>query len=169
MPGAESRYRHYRNYGRDGDVVYITTTCLDFAHLLRRPEMKDLILYRLAHNHIHYGSVLHAFVIMSNHIHLISRVPDGASSSWFVQRLKTNTARELAPLLTSDERAELRYQAGLDGRRFWKRGFDSLVIEKEKTFWQKVIYIHDNPVRASLVPRMEDYRWSSARLFVSGQ
>jgi len=28
---------------------------------------------------------------------------------------------------------------------------------------QKVNYIHQNPVRAGLVERAEDYRWSSAR------
>jgi len=30
---------------------------------------------------------------------------------------------------------------------------------------QKVNYIHQNPVRAGLVERAEDYRWSSVRIW----
>jgi hypothetical protein len=33
----------------------------------------------------------------------------------------------------------------------------------EAAFMQRVNYIHQNPVRAGLVARAEDYRWSSAR------
>lgn len=35
----------------------------------------------------------------------------------------------------------------------------------EETFMQKVNYIHQNPVRAGLVERAEDYKFSSARLW----
>jgi hypothetical protein len=32
-------------------------------------------------------------------------------------------------------------------------------------FMQKVNYIHKNPIRAGLVERATDYRWSSARIW----
>jgi hypothetical protein len=31
--------------------------------------------------------------------------------------------------------------------------------------WQKINYIHNNPVRAKLVDSAKDYRWSSFRAF----
>ena len=44
-------------------------------------------------------------------------------------------------------------------RRFKAKG--------ERMFWQKMAYLHANPVKAGYVERAEDYRWSSAR-FISG-
>ena len=38
-----------------------------------------------------------------------------------------------------------------------------LPVFSESFFMQKVNYIHSNPVRARLVERVQDYRWSSAR------
>ena len=38
-------------------------------------------------------------------------------------------------------------------------------IFSEAVFMQKVNYIHLNPVRAALVPRALDYRWSSVRIW----
>jgi hypothetical protein len=38
-----------------------------------------------------------------------------------------------------------------------------LPVFSEGFFMQKVNYIHLNPVRARLVARPEEYRWSSAR------
>jgi hypothetical protein len=35
-------------------------------------------------------------------------------------------------------------------------------------FWQKMDYIHHNPVKAAYVERPEEYRWSSAALVMSG-
>ena len=38
-------------------------------------------------------------------------------------------------------------------------------VFSEAVFMQKVNYIHQNPVRAGLVARAIDYRWSSARIW----
>ena len=35
-------------------------------------------------------------------------------------------------------------------------------------FWQKANYIHRNPVRAGIVENAEDYKWSSAGLYLGG-
>ena len=35
-------------------------------------------------------------------------------------------------------------------------------------FWQKMRYIHQNPLKAGYVEEAEDYRWSSARLVLEG-
>jgi hypothetical protein len=47
----------------------------------------------------------------------------------------------------------------------WEHHPDSFELVGEDTFLQKVNYIHQNPVRAGLVDRAEDYLYSSARLW----
>ena len=47
----------------------------------------------------------------------------------------------------------------------WQTEKNVLPIFSEGMFMQKVNYIHRNPVRAGLVARATDYRWSSARIW----
>ena len=47
----------------------------------------------------------------------------------------------------------------------WEHHPDSFELVGEDTFLQKVNYIHQNPVRAGLVDRAEDYLYSSARIW----
>ena len=35
-------------------------------------------------------------------------------------------------------------------------------------FWTKLNYIHNNPVKAGLVSKAEDYKYSSARNYIKG-
>lgn len=130
--------------------------------------MKDRMTSLLFHDHRFYGAKLHAFVVMSNHIHLVSQLPPDHDGSWFLQRIKTNSSKELIPLLTDEERYELSQQIGLNGRLFWKRSFRSLVIPSPHAFHQKISYIHENPVRANLVSLPSEYLWSSARFTEEG-
>ena len=47
----------------------------------------------------------------------------------------------------------------------WEHHPNAFSINNEKTFMQKVNYIHQNPVRANLVEKAEDYLYSSVRIW----
>ena len=47
----------------------------------------------------------------------------------------------------------------------WQTEKNVLPIFSEGMFMEKVNYIHQNPVRAGLVEKATDYRWSSARIW----
>jgi len=49
--------------------------------------------------------------------------------------------------------------------RCWQQEKNVFSVFSEAVFMQKVNYIHLNPVRAGLVDRAIDYRWSSARIW----
>jgi len=53
--------------------------------------------------------------------------------------------------------------------RFWQEGNDSQAIYFSDYFDQKLNYIHANPVRAEIVNRPEDYRYSSAIDYAGGK
>ncbi len=163
-----ARYRHYKNLGGPGDTVFITTTCLDFAHVLRRPEMKDRMVSLIYEAHRRYKVTLHAYAVMSNHFHLVSRMSDFHGSDWFMQRLKEKATKTLLPLMTPEERDLMCAQVGLDHRECWQRSFDSVRIVSDKLLYQKIGYTHRNPLVARLVDSIDDYRWSSAALYTQG-
>jgi REP element-mobilizing transposase RayT len=85
---------------------------------------------------------------MANHAHvlLLPKVPP----SRLLQSLKGYTAREANRLL------------GRTGEPFWQReSYDHWVGDERE--WHRIsAYIENNPVRAGLVSRPEDYGWSSA-------
>ena len=47
----------------------------------------------------------------------------------------------------------------------WDHHPDARVLLTEKMLMDRVHYTHQNPVRAGLVERAEDYRWSSIRIW----
>ena len=75
---------------------------------------------------------------------------------------------EMAPLLNQYEQSQLKQQTGLNRRLFWKVSFRGLLVDTEDVFWQKVRYIHENPVRSGYVKGQEDYAWSSGHLYLTG-
>lgn len=95
-----------------------------------------------------YETSVHAYVLMSNHVHLLltSEIPDGISRT--MQLVASAYAR----------RINERY--GRTGS-LWEGRFRSSPIETERYCLACYRYIELNPVRAGMVPAPRDYRWSS--------
>ncbi len=51
-------------------------------------------------------------------------------------------------------------------QQFWMHRFDDQVIRNNKMFWTKLRYIHNNPVRAGLVEKPIDYKYSSIKNYL---
>ncbi len=49
--------------------------------------------------------------------------------------------------------------------QFWKRRPLSVELYSELVYWQKIDYIHDNPVKAGLCKYPEEYKYSSAKYY----
>jgi putative transposase len=91
---------------------------------------------------------LHAWVVMSNHVHVLFE-PRAALGN-IMRYLKGGTARE----------ANLRL--GRTGKHFWQdESFDHWVRD-DAEFEKVKSYIERNPVMAGLVERVEEWEWSSA-------
>ncbi len=161
-------YKHYKNMVEARATGFFTTTCLDFNHALRRPAIRDVMCMRLCDDSLYYGALLHAFAVMSNHIHIIATMPDDLDGSAFMKRLKERSAKQVLPMLNDEERHGFDGQRGLNQRKFWQVSFDSLPIESRRALLQKLEYVHNNPVEAGLCERAEGYRWSSAQFHSQG-
>jgi len=102
-------------------------------------------------------------------MHLLTDCPK--TSADVLRCVKGLTARRVIDYLKEHD-----YQSSLAKLRHeeWKRKHSHSLWQQEKNvfsifseavFMQKVNYIHLNPVRAGLVERAIDYRWSSARIW----
>lgn len=48
-------------------------------------------------------------------------------------------------------------------KKLWMKRFDKEVIRDQQMFWTELNYIHNNPVKAKLVLKTEEYKYSSVR------
>ena len=102
------------------------------------------------------GLEIHAWCIMSNHVHLVFRSINGQNPELLVGDLKRFTSQSIVKSIKENPR-ESRKEFLLD---FFK---------KEAKFLElKIDYVHNNPVEEGLVYKAEDYVYSSA-IDYSGQ
>lgn len=102
-----------------------------------------------------YPYYLYAYVLMPNHFHLLMEVSD------------TPTGRIMQSLLTGYVRGFSRTH-GRKGHLFQGR-YKAIVCERDSYLLELVRYIHLNPVRAGLVRRPGEWKWSGHREYLRKQ
>ncbi|MFQ5737695.1 MAG: transposase [Acidobacteriota bacterium] len=94
-----------------------------------------------------------AAVVMPNHVHVMIRVREAFALSKIVQSWKSYTGRWIAEHFPE---AVVRTE---QGRRVWMRDYWDRYIRDEVHYAEAVAYISENPVRAGLVKRVDDWPW----------
>ena len=100
-----------------------------------------------------------AFVVMPDHLHFIVNPRDGEVREW-TGALKSNSAKHLIKLAPKD------FFRQTDGEnQVWQESFKALPLWSNWMIWQKINYIHNNPLKAGLINSAKDYQWTSFRAF----
>ena len=125
-------------------TFFISTQTLNRRRLFQVGANCQLLFDTLQHYRREGHYKLHAFVIMPDHIHLL-----------------------LTPQEIPIERAVMLIKGGFSHSMeskfpIWQRSFTDRRVRDRADFDAHKNYIHDNPVRARLCQRPEDFRWSSA-------
>jgi REP element-mobilizing transposase RayT len=101
---------------------------------------------------------------MPDHLHLIVNPKDGRIQE-LAAALKSLSARSIID--ASKRFSFLREKADVDGsiHQVWQESFKAFPLWSDWLIWQKINYIHNNPIKAGLVKSAKDYYWSSFRSF----
>jgi putative transposase len=117
----------------------------------------DFACYRelLIHTSRRHGCEIHAYALMSNHIHLL---------------LTPSEAGSVAGLMRSMGSRFVRYWNTRHRRSgtLWNGRFNSAIVSTDRYFLLCSRYIDMNPVKAGLVRDPWDYEWSSCRALAHG-
>ena len=97
--------------------------------------------------HERYGILIHSYVLMDNHYHLILETPQG-------DLLKVMHG------INSGYTGYFNRKYKRTGHLFQGR-YKAILVEKDNYLLELSRYVHLNPVRAKAVERPEQYRWSS--------
>lgn len=113
----------------------------------------EMLLVLLAENAQKFGVALHAYVLMSNHFHLLATPA-------------TDTG--LPQMMQAVGRRYVRYFNDSQGRTgtLWEGRYRSTLIQTERYLLACMAYIDLNPVRAGLVADPRDYPWSSHQHYI---
>ena len=135
----------------DGQAFVWMDRALDTARngplFLRQPRIAQIVVDSLRRGADLGHYELGAWVIMANHVHVLLR--PNVPPSRLLQSLKGFTAREANRAL------------GRTGEAFWQAESYDHWVRDDGELARITAYIANNPVRAELVARAEDYPWSS--------
>ena len=152
---------------QDSPALYITVVTKDRLPVFQKDQLKEVLCNAIDEARKRF--LLFAYVIMIDHLHLLTSKP--ISTSEVLRVLKGLTARRVIDYLNennySSSLAKLQHRERDRNYKYslWQREKNVLPIFSEAMFMEKLNYIHQNPVRAKLVNRAIDYRWSSARIW----
>ena len=129
-------------------TFFITAITYQRQPLFRRGQMAELFMETLFHYRDEKVFLLHEFVLMPDHTHLVLTPSFRFSLEKAVQRIKGGFSFQIGKHVNSQ-------------LEVWQRSFTHHLILNEKDFQRHRDYILDNPVRAGLVKTREDYPLSS--------
>ncbi len=130
-----------------GAFYHITSRGNERKQIFKSLADKEKFLIYLESATRRYDAIIHVYCLMGNHYHLLLETPsgnlsqimrhiNGAYTTYF------NTKRQRAGHL-------------LQGR------FKAILIDMDEYSTELSRYIHLNPIRAKMVDKLQDYRWSS--------
>ena len=153
--------RKWSNLNLPGALHYVTGNFLERAPVLTDPQCCQVFLDELQTLKRNWPAKLITYVLMLEHFHLIANPQDGRIKE-FTGQLKAVSAKAIVRTNTRFVFAERD-----KGHQVWQEGFKDVALWSGWMIWQKINYIHANPLKAGLVSSAKDYYWSGFRSFYS--
>jgi len=132
--------------------IYFVTTCVAGRRpILARLEILAILQEEWTGWRERHGWVVGRYVVMPDHVHFFASPipPEDTSLNHVVGKWKEWTAKRI--LKTTGGTAPL-----------WQPEFFDHLLRSEESLAEKWVYVRENPVRAGLVPRAEDWPYAGS-------
>lgn len=161
-------------------LYYLTCTVVGWVDVFTRKAYKDIIIESLQFCQKNKGLKVHAFTIMSNHLHLIvSAKEDSKGLSRIIGDFKEFTAKKIIKTIETSAESRKHWMLnifahyGKNNKRnqtyqFWIQDNHPIELLTPKWIHQKIDYIHLNAVRAGWVSETHHYLYCSASNYRDG-
>ncbi len=131
-------------------TFFVTSSTWEKRGLLQSARAANLLIDVLYHYREHRKYLLHEFVIMPDHFHVLITVDSEMTVEKAVQLIKGGFAFRAG--------RELGFRTPV-----WQKGFSEIRVNEREAFLGVREYIHANPEKRFLVTAGVDYPYSSAR------
>ena len=162
----------YKIFNQSG-IHFLTFQVVYWIDIFTRQIYRDIFIDSLRFCQKEKGLRIHAYVIMSNHIHCILST-EKTDLSTLVKEFKTFTSKAIIKAVKDENESRRDWMLFMFERaakkhsrnsqyQFWTHENHAKEIVTFPFMEQKLDYIHNNPVRAGIVNSSTDYIYSSAR------
>jgi len=153
--------KKWSNLNLPGALHFVTGNVLDRTPIFTDSSLCIAFLDELKSLNEKWPGKLIAYVLMADHFHLLNNPRDGRIRE-YTGALKSLSARRIVK-----ESRGFHFPVDSEGHHVWQESFKAIPLWSRWMIWQKINYIHANPVRVGLVKSAKDYQWSSFRSFYS--
>jgi len=154
-------------------LYYLTFQVVDWIDIFTRQIYRDIVIDSFRYAIENKDFQLFAYIIMSNHVHLIANSEIGKLSDT-IGDIKKYTSKRIVDTIKTilESRKEwllnrFEYKAKQHSRnsnyQVWTHENHAIYLYSPEFIAEKLEYLHQNPVRAGIVVYPEDYIYSSAR------
>lgn len=159
----------------DTDKAYfITITTVSWIDVFTRLNHKYAIIDSLRYCQQQKGLEIYAYVLMPSHLHMMCRSKEGFVLSDIIRDFKKYTSKKIIQNIKEEPESRREWLLDLFSKacvhlkrdqeyKVWQDGYHAEEISSNKFIYQKLNYIHENPVKDKIVEKPEDYIFSSAR------
>lgn len=159
------------------ELYYLTFQVVDWLDIFTRPVYRDIVIESLMYAQANKGLQVFAYVVMSNHVHLIAQSSIGELSNT-IRDIKKYTSKRITDTIETiaeSRREWLLNRFAFNARKHkrnsnyqvWTHENHAIHLYSNNFIAERIEYIHNNPVRAKIVQCPEDYLYSSARNYAS--
>jgi REP-associated tyrosine transposase len=164
-----SKYKFHNPEG----LYFVTLTVVDWIDVFSRQIHRDILVDSLIYSIVHKGLIIHAWVIMSNHVHLIISAQSNYNISDIMRDMKKFTAKKIISEIRSIKESRKVWMVDIFKKhvsknsnnktyQFWQQDNHPITLDNNHMIDQILNYLHNNPVAAGIVEFAEQYIYSSA-------
>lgn len=166
--------RNYKFHNPEG-VYFVSFAVVEWLDVFTRNEYKDILIESLHFCQKEKGMEIFAWCIMTNHVHIIFRSIKDQEAQLLLGDFKRFTSKAIIKAIKDNVRESRKdwlleqfEKAGAKSSnvhkyQFWRHDSKPIELWSNKVIFEKINYIHQNPVEEGLVYNPEDYVYSSAR------
>ena len=155
-------------------LYFITCQVVGWVDIFSRRIYRDIVIDSLDYCIEQKGLQLYAYVIMTNHLHMIVRSSTGSlsdtirdfkrfTSNKIMSEVESNIQESRKEWIEMVFRYHAKYNKRVNDKQFWTHENHAVELTDNEMIDSKLDYIHSNPVRAGWVENAEDYLYCSAR------
>ena len=153
-------------------AYFLTTTVVGWIDLFTWKRNRDIIVNALKYCQANKGLEIYGWCLMPSHLHLICRSNSNMTVADIMRDFKRHTSKQL--IASVQESGESRKEWILEQFRkacahlkrdqkfkVWQNGYHAEELASNKFIYQKLVYLHMNPVKDGIVEHPEEYKYSS--------
>jgi len=158
-------------------LYYMTFQVINWIDIFTRPVYRDIIIDNLKHCQETKGLQVFAYVVMSNHVHVIASSTEGKlgdtvrdfkkyTSGIIIETIQTIN-ESIGEWMLNQFKSAAKKHSRNQNYQFRTHENHAIELRTPDFIREKIEYTHNNPVRAKNVENPEEYLYSSARNYAN--